>query len=165
MSEKALVALPVKKKKEGKRTSSRSSEQDFHSERVEFRPGRPTKYKKKYCQDVIDFMSKGYSLEAFAGSIGTHKDTIYEWQKKHTEFSDAVKIAKDQCRIQWEKQGMNGLWGGHKFNPTVWIFNMKNRFRDEWRDSHDVTSDGERLDSLSAIFGRFREEADRKMSK
>lgn len=100
--------------------------------------GRPTIYKSEYCAKVIEFMSEGYSLEAFAGHIGHHKQTIYEWRDKHQGFGDAIKRGFDACRVFWERQGMNGLFTDKetKFNATVWIFNMKNRFG--WRDQQSI---------------------------
>lgn len=100
--------------------------------------GRPTKYKREYCDMVIDYMSKGFSFEAFAGSINTHKDVVYDWAKANPEFSDAIKLAKDKCREFWEQKGMDGLFTGkdEKFNATVWVFNMKNRFG--WRDQQSI---------------------------
>jgi hypothetical protein len=96
--------------------------------------GAPTKYKKEYCQKVIDFMAQGYSFEAFAGSIGVCADTVFEWAKVHPEFSDSKKLAYERNRVFWETQGIDGLRSSknNSFNATVWIFNMKNRFR--WRD-------------------------------
>lgn len=104
------------------------------------RVGRPTKYKRAYCQMVIDHMEQGFSFESFAGLIGTHKQTIYDWRNTHPEFSDSVKIAFEKCRVWWEKQGMEGLWSTKEgtFNSSNYIFQMKNRFRDEWKDKHET---------------------------
>ncbi len=104
--------------------------------------GQPTKYRKEYCQEVIDFMAKGYSFEAFAGHITVNVDTLHEWAKVHKEFSDAKRTAYEKSRLFWETMGIEGLhnttWhegksGGSKStNSAIWVFNMKNRFR--WRD-------------------------------
>lgn len=104
--------------------------------------GRPTKYKKRYCQDLIDHMSQGYSFESFAGLIGTTKDTIYAWSRKHKEFSDAKKAGTEASRMFWERMAVDNLINSTEtrgkssssksLNSTVWIFNMKNRFG--WRD-------------------------------
>lgn len=109
--------------------------------------GRPTKYEKDYCIDVIDHMEQGYSFESFAGLVGVAKSTLYEWQDRNPEFSDAVKIAFEKCRLFWEKEGIKGLWSGNgsNFNSTNWIFQMKNRFKDEWREKQEFdhsSSDG-----------------------
>ena len=100
--------------------------------------GRPTKYDDKYCEEIIDFMSKGYSIEAFAGHIGIAKDTLYNWVKKYPQFSDAKKIAESKARLVWDKFLMNQFTGAANlpFNSTAWVFTMKNRFG--WRDRQEV---------------------------
>lgn len=103
------------------------------TEKTRRSPGQPTKYKAKYCQMLIDHMAKGFSFESFAAEIGTHRDTLYEWTKKHERFSDAHKSGQDQCRKWWERAGHAGMMGKVKnFNASVWIFSMKNRHG--WRD-------------------------------
>ena len=104
--------------------------------------GRPTKYKPEYCQQLIDFMSDGFSLEAFAGKVSVTKDTVYQWRDKYPEFSDSIKVGFAKCRVFWEDMGKKGLFTDkeEKFNATVWIFNMKNRFG--WRDQQSVELSG-----------------------
>ena len=106
--------------------------------------GRPTDYREEYCEMVIEHMSKGYSFESFAGAIGTHKQVLYSWAEKFPEFNDSKKIAFEKCRVWWESQGMDGLWSSKEgsFNSSNWIFQMKNRFKEEWRDKqeHDHSS-------------------------
>lgn len=98
---------------------------------------RPTKYKPEYCKELIDFMSEGYSLEAFCGHIGIVKDTLYNWFKQHKDFSDAKKKALAKSLLWWEKQGIKAVSGENKdVNSTVWIFNMKNRHG--WKDKQEV---------------------------
>lgn len=94
--------------------------------------GRPTKYKKKYCKMLIDHMAKGLSFECFGASIDVAGSTVFKWVHDFPEFSEAKEIAFEKSRLFWEKQGRAGLWQAEnapKFNSTVWVFNMKNRFR------------------------------------
>lgn len=111
--------------------------------------GRPTKYEEQYCQWVIDHMAKGLSVESFAGVVHVSKSTLYEWMDNFPEFSDAVKEGREQSRLFWEKIGIDGLFnhsepgvGSKSFNTANWIFQMKNRFKEEWRDKqeHDHSS-------------------------
>lgn len=100
--------------------------------------GRPTNYKPEYCEALIEHMKKGYSFESFGATMGISRDNVYEWAKKHPEFSEAKKLALDQSLLYWERQGKKGLWSharGKQFNATVWIFNMKNRHN--WRDNKE----------------------------
>lgn len=101
--------------------------------------GRPTKYKPEYCEELIEYMAKGFSFEAFAGKIQTHKDTLYEWCKVHKDFSDAKSLGLSRALVFWEEIGIRGLWneeGGPKLNTANYIFQLKNRFK--WTDRVEV---------------------------
>lgn len=94
------------------------------------RTGRPTKYKKKYCDDLIKHMKQGLSYETFGASIGVSKQTVYDWEKKHPEFIDSKRLAWGEYQLFWEKMGVHGSAGKLKgFNSTSFIYNMKCRFR------------------------------------
>lgn len=99
----------------------------------------PTLYKEEYCELLVKHMSDGLSFESFGAVVGHHKQTLYEWSRKHEAFGDAKKRGEELSRLWWEKIGIEGLWteswtgqGSKALNATVWIFNMKNRFG--WRD-------------------------------
>jgi hypothetical protein len=99
--------------------------------------GRPTSYRPEYCQMLIDHMEEGLSFESFAGVIGVNRDTIFEWAKVQTEFSDAKKAGFEKSRLTWERIGLN-ISKLNEGNPTAFIFNMKNRFPDDWKDKKEV---------------------------
>lgn len=105
--------------------------------------GRPTKYRPEYCQMLIDHMSQGLSYESFAATIDTHRATLYRWEEEYPDFCDSKKIGLEKSLIWWEKQGISGLWGNKEasFNPAVWIFSMKNRFK--WNDKVEVSGGDE----------------------
>lgn len=112
--------------------------------------GRPTTYKKEYSEQLIEHMGKGLSFESFAGVCRVCKDTLYEWEKVHSEFSDAKKIGLELNRLFWEKLGVDYIKdestagvGSTKLNATVYIFNMKNRFPKEWRDKQEIVTSPE----------------------
>lgn len=112
--------------------------------------GRPTKYKKEYCKMLIDHMEQGLSFEAFAGVVSVSKQTLYDWEKAHPEFLDAKRQGFQKCRLFWEKLGLDniinesfGKGQSRSLNASVWIFNMKNRFPDEWRDKQEVETKAE----------------------
>jgi hypothetical protein len=119
--------------------------------------GRPTTYEDRFCDLLIDHMTKGYSFESFAAITDTCKDTLYEWVKVHLEFSDAKKRATDKSRLFWEKVGIENIVNietmekdesgnftavKKSLNSAAWIFNMKNRFKDDWKDKHETELSG-----------------------
>lgn len=99
--------------------------------------GRPTKYDPAYCEQVIDFMSQGYSVTAFAGSIGVARDTVYHWAKENPEFSDALNTARAASAVWWEER-LRAVAERGEGNATAAIFGLKNRVAHEWRERQEV---------------------------
>lgn len=83
-----------------------------------------TRYRTKYCDDVIAFFMRfieargapgvkmeemGYpSMVRFAQSIGVTPRTLRNWRKDHTEFNEACEVADE---IQDEVLNEMGLFG------------------------------------------------------
>ena len=93
--------------------------------------GRPTKYRPEYCEQVVAFMGKGYSLTAFAGEIGICGDTARQWQHDHPKFSAAVKRGQAARTMRLETTLLEGETGP---KVTAHIFALKNAAPDEWRE-------------------------------
>src|SRR3990167_11237116 len=95
---------------------------------TEKRGGRPTKYKKELCDDLIKYFDiephfetpviTTYkdgttkeevkfipadlpTLAGFAVSIKVHRDTLNKWSEVHKEFSDAIMRAKEIGRAHF----------------------------------------------------------------
>ena len=133
-----------------------------------FKVGRPTKYKPRFCKDIIDYFDQPITkevvskriikkngeeevetkivpndlptMEGFACMVGVHTDTLQEWKHKHKQFSVAYGQAKQMQMNIWQT---NSFSGG--YNPQFTIFAGKNIFG--WRDKSetDITSGGQPL--------------------
>jgi len=109
--------------------------------------GRPTKYTDKYCDDVISLGKQGLSLEQMAFELDIAVSNFYIWQEKHPEFQEAVKKGRAFAQGYWENELSRAALGrnpeGITPNPTLMIFQMKNRFPDKWREKqtteHEVS--------------------------
>lgn len=113
---------------------------------------RPTKYDPKFCDAAVTFLKDGYSVAAFAGSIGVSKSTIYQWIEIHPEFSDAIKQGQAAAILWWEDRA-RAIANGHDGNATITIFGLKNRAPDEWRDKTETEhSGGVKIDGISMTF-------------
>jgi hypothetical protein len=134
--------------------------------------GRPTEYSleilesaKAYldsCQDteeqqVIGLSAKGTelykqklkvnlpSIEGLALYLHVHKDTLYEWEKIHPEFSD---VLGDIRAKQADRLINNGLSGD--YNPTIAkLLLTKHGYSD--KTETDVTSGGKPLPILASM--------------
>jgi DNA-binding XRE family transcriptional regulator len=105
-------------------------------------------------------MAQGFSFESFAGLVGVSKQTIYDWQEANPQFLDSKKIGIERARLFWERLGIENIINKEtmvrdedgniqqtktSLNSTVWIFNMKNRFKDEWKDRHEIETTPQQL--------------------
>lgn len=97
--------------------------------------GRPSEYNPVYCDLVIEAMTDGKSLTAFAAEIGVARSTINYWMDSYPEFSEAVNIAKAKCAAWWEERGrLAATTGGAPGQVTAIIFGLKNMAADDWRE-------------------------------
>lgn len=88
--------------------------------------GRPTLYKDEYCAQLIEHMKEGKSFESFAPLAGVNRDTLYEWEHVHQNFSDAKKMGKD-WRLLWIERQMDlMITGVSQGNPALLIFKARN---------------------------------------
>lgn len=80
-------------------------------------------------------LAEGLSKDCFSLC---HDETIDRHLKKYPNVYASekreIEIGYKKGREYWERQGKEGLWGGKQFNPVVWIFNMKNRYKEHWSD-------------------------------
>jgi hypothetical protein len=89
-------------------------------------PGRPSKYKPEYCQDLKDHMKAGFTFESFAAEADVCEDTLYEWKKVHPDFAYAHKCGIPKRRKRFEEQNLNYIEAGQS-NSNL-IFTLKTQF-------------------------------------
>lgn len=95
--------------------------------------GRPLLYKPEYCQQIIDAMSEGKSMTAFAGEIRVHRMTLNDWIERYPEFREAVNIGKAACAAWWEERGRKiAEEGGGNGSASMVAFGLKNMGQGEW---------------------------------
>jgi len=123
--------------------------------------GRPTKYDPAFCDEIIDFLSEGYSVTAFAGYIRVSRSTVYLWAEEHPEFSDALNVGQAASALWWENQLRNNAQTGEG-NATSCVFGLKNRAADDWRDKrdHDHTSSDSTMTPQQIIIRAADEDGD-----
>jgi transposase len=98
--------------------------------------GRPTKYDPAMCEIVIQCGAEGKTLVGMADALNIHRDTLHEWRKSNPEFSDAIRFGLMKSQAWWEEKGRIATFGEVQgFSATAYIFQMKNRFAEDWRDT------------------------------
>jgi hypothetical protein len=116
--------------------------------------GRPSAYKPEYCDLVVEYMARGKSLTAFAGSIRQGKRTVYDWIEQFPEFAEAVERARAARIVPWEDKLMSAEKSAEAASS---IFALKNCDAEEWREvryasfTTDVNINSLSDDQLAAI--------------
>lgn len=146
------------------------------SEKKPGKRGRHGKYGEWITEDgllkVQGWARDGLSNEQIAHNIGINQDTLYEWQKRFPEFSDALKKGKEVVDREVENALLKRAMGYETVEEveepvedketgevqmrvtkrvkkqvapdvTAQIFWLKNRKPAEFRDKHDVEFKGE----------------------
>ena len=137
--------------------------------------GRRGKYEDWLTEDgllkVQGWARDGLSNEQIAHNIGINKDTLYEWQKRFSDFSDALKKGKEVVDREVENALLKRALG-YEYDEvtqepvtdkdtgitemrvtkrvtkqivpdvTAQSFWLKNRKPDEFRDKRDVELSG-----------------------
>jgi hypothetical protein len=111
------------------------------------RVGRPTTYKKEFCELLINHMSKGLSFETFGAIVDVCKDTTYEWVKVHPEFSDAKKLGSIKRNLLVEELYIQqAQLPASKANSAMMIYWTKNTLG--WTDKVEVESNVNQIQRL-----------------
>jgi len=99
---------------------------------------RPSRYESHVKDKLIlveGWARDGLTNEQIATNLGINVKTLYEWQKKYKEFSNALKRGKEIV----DREVENALYKeAKKGNVTAIIFWLKNRKPKEWRDKQDI---------------------------
>jgi len=103
--------------------------------------GRPTKYDPKMLPKIERLARGGASKSEMAVAIGISRETWYEWAATRSDFADAVKRAEALSQAWWEKKGREATFKSKGFSAISYIFQMKNRFPDDWRDRQQVQAE------------------------
>jgi PBSX family phage terminase large subunit len=81
---------------------------------------------------------RGLTNKQIAECCKINVGTLYEWQKDHPEFNDALKEGKEIVDIHVENALFKNACSG---NVTAQIFWLKNRQSKMWRDHPEPTKD------------------------
>ena len=84
---------------------------------------------------MINCGKRGGSEVEMRVLLGIGESAFYTLCNDSTQFQRTRKLSRDLCNVWWERRGRD-MAIGKDGNPTVWIFNMKNRFG--WRDKQEI---------------------------
>lgn len=101
--------------------------------------GRPTDYTPELGEKILALMSEGLSLAAAAAELDIHRQRVYDWEEKHPEFSDTVRLARSKRQAFLERRLLSEREGPR---VTSTIFALKNAGQGDWRDKVEQEHSG-----------------------
>lgn len=107
------------------------------------------KYKSSFADKLPDMFANGESVEEVCRELKISRRAFYDWVEKHPDFAEAYELGKEASQAWWLKLGRAGAAGKVPVQPSIWIFNMKNRLG--WKDRVETSSD-EQPQPLSITF-------------
>ena len=89
----------------------------------------------------------GLTNEQIANNIGINVKTLYDWKKKQSNISNALKQGRAVVDFEVENALLKSALEG---NVTAQIFWLKNRKKEQWRERQEYNNDEElnKLDKL-----------------
>ena len=118
--------------------------------------GRPTDYSPEVIDKVNEYLRNAVpenqqipTIERIALNIGVNRDTLYEWAKQHTDFSDTLERVR---AIQKDLLIQTGIFGGKEINSNIIMLMLKvNHDMIETEKKLIGNPDGSNLESLVVI--------------
>lgn len=135
--------------------------------------GRPSEFNKIWNNEdgllrIAGWARDGLTNEQIAENMGIGLSTLYEWQNRYTEFSDALKVSKEIVDRHVENALLKRALG-YTYEECTWepsrdtgemiltkkiekqvipdttaqIFWLKNRKPEDWRDKQQIEHSGE----------------------
>ena len=99
--------------------------------------GRPTSYRSEYCTRIVKLMAEGRSLDGCAPLLGVNPDSLYEWQKVHPQFCEAVRAGRAAATTFWENR-LLAVAHGEPGNAQAIQWALRNRSRAASGWHHDA---------------------------
>lgn len=115
---------------------------------------KPGKYRADMPRRVMQDMAQGKTYLQASITIGINPATLSEWTNPNSNvyrpaLAKALQLGRALSEDWWLEQGRLALESKNGFNHVLWYMNMKNRFG--WRDTVDLTSNGESINFINAV--------------
>jgi len=114
--------------------------------------GRPSLYRRQYCDLIVDAMATGLSAEAAAAKIGISARSLFYWQRKPPEFFSGHPRRPAESAVVVEERAL-ALANGEPGNTQILALKNRSRAAHGWNNEalqveHSVTTEPPKLARL-----------------
>lgn len=94
------------------------------------------KYKKEYCEEIVNLRAQGITIHEVAFKWGIHRSSLFNWCKRYPEFKEAYQRAEEGF-LGWVAEIGRANFHNYKFNDRIynkWIMyfsHLSDRFNDK----------------------------------
>lgn len=102
-------------------------------------PGRPSRFRRDFCDEIVEFCREGRSISEYADHIDVSRATLNNWAAQHAEFLEALSRAKAGALAWWARQARRvAEKGGGPGTSQVVVFALRNFGAEDYRDRRDA---------------------------
>jgi len=115
---------------------------------------KTSKYKKEYCEQLVEHMAKGFSFITFGAIINVGKTTLEDWARKHDDFAAAKELGEMKSQIFYEDKAQKKVSelldkdSQATIDGQMLQFLMRSRFRDQYTERKEIHAKVEKLEDL-----------------
>ena len=80
------------------------------------------------CDRLVEAMAGGLTAEAAAARIGISARSLFNWQKQHPEFLQAIQEGRQRFQLWWEERAL-AMANGEAGNTQIVMLGLRNRSR------------------------------------
>lgn len=109
--------------------------------------GAPIKFNlKEMAPIILDCAVQGKSIVETCVALDICRETYYSWINPESDYykpelSDIINKAETLREAWWAEKGQTGM-ENRDFNTGMYVFQMINRFRKNWKQRQDNTHQG-----------------------
>lgn len=100
----------------------------------------------------------GLINEQIAEKLGINPDTLYQYQKKYPEFSEALKRGKEIVDYEVENALLKNALDG---NVTAQIYWLNNRKPKQWKNKRENEANNDEITRVEQLLNKIKEEAEK----
>ena len=100
----------------------------------------------------------GLNNEQIANNLGINPDTLYTYQKKYPEFSEALKKGKEVVDFEVENALLKSALSG---NVTAQIYWINNRKPKQWKNKRNDETNNDEISKVEQLLNKIKEEAEK----
>ena len=113
--------------------------------------GPPTKKTVEVIKQLEEVAALDGTVEEMAFYAGVHRDTVYLWLKEDDVLSDRIRELRQRPVLK-ARQTVNAKMGESYANAVDYL---KRKKKDEFGDSHDITTKGEAVTTTPEILAKL----------